>query len=68
MKKLLILMVLGLMLGGMAGCRFMECMWRGGPPAQQTCQPAGTVVCPNTCQPDPCGCGVTAAPGPTYAH
>ena len=71
MKKLLILMVLGLMLGGMAGCRFMDCLWRGGPPAQQTCQPTGAVVCPNTCQPtnacDPCGGGTTVTtPGPTY--
>ena len=43
MKKLLILTVLGLMLSGAAGCRFMDCLWRGGPPTQQACQPAGSL-------------------------
>jgi hypothetical protein len=68
MKKLLVLTVLGLMLSGMAGCRFMDCLWRGGPPAQQPCQQSGTVVVPNACPPDPCGGGTTVTtPGPTYA-
>ncbi len=73
MKKLLILTVLGLMLSGTAGCRFMDCLWRGGPPAQPGCgcQTAPAVVCPSPCQPtnacDPCGGATTVAPGPTYA-
>jgi hypothetical protein len=70
MKKLMILTVLGLMLSGMAGCRFMECLWRGGPPAQPACQPAPTVVCPTACPPanacDPCGAPVVTTPNPTY--
>ena len=36
MKRLLILTVLGALLGGVAGCRFMECLWRGGPCQQNT--------------------------------
>ena len=35
MKKLLILTVIGMLLAGLGGCRFMECLWRG-PPCQQT--------------------------------
>jgi hypothetical protein len=70
MKKLLILTTLGLMLSGTAGCRFMECLWRGGPPAQPTCQSAPAVVCPSPCQPttpcDPCGGAPAMTPSPTY--
>jgi hypothetical protein len=71
MKKLLILTILGLLLGGTAGCRFMECLWRGGPP-QQPCQPAAVVPCQPACPTasacDPCGgAPATVVPGPTYA-
>ena len=57
MKRLLMLTVLGALLGGVAGCRFMECLWRGGP-CPQNQAPAAT--CPNPCPTysnpcDPCG-------------
>jgi hypothetical protein len=78
MKKLLLLTVLGSLLGAATGCRFMECLWRGGP-ANQTCQqaapvtygsPCATPCAPSTC--DPCGVPATTTttptPGPaTYA-
>lgn len=59
MKRLLILTILGMLLGGAAGCRFMDCLWRGPP-----CQQQPVVVCPNPCPTtynpcDPCG-GATA--------
>ena len=69
MKRLLILTVLGMLLGGVAGCRFMECLWRG--PACQQCQPPA-VTCANPCQThdpcDPCGgAPAVVTPGPeTY--
>lgn len=68
MKRLLILTVLGALLGGVAGCRFMECLWRG--PACQQAAPA--VACPSPCATynpcDPCAGGSVATPGPeTYA-
>jgi len=72
MKKLLILTVLGLLLSGVAGCRFMDCLWRGGPATQQPCQPTGATYT-TPCQPsnacDPCGGGAATVttPGPTYA-
>jgi hypothetical protein len=65
MKRLLILTVLGLLLGGVAGCRFMECLWRG-PACQQNTAP--TVTYANPCSTSPCDpCGGTPAvvmPGP----
>lgn len=50
MRRLLILTVFGAMLSGATGCRFLDCLWRGGP-----CQTpsAPTVTCPTTC-PSPC--------------
>lgn len=71
MRRLLILTVLGMLLSGTTGCRFMECLWRG--PACQ--QPAAPVVtCPNPCPTyspcDPCAGGapaVTPGPAATYA-
>ena len=69
MKRLLILTMLGMLLGGAAGCRFLECLWRGSP-CQQTVAPV--VACPDPCQTynpyDPCAVAPTATPGPeTYA-
>jgi hypothetical protein len=65
MKRLLILTVLGMLLGGMAGCRFMECLFRGAPCQQQTAAPV--VACPPACPTDPCA-GASISPGPeTYA-
>jgi hypothetical protein len=70
MKRLLILTVLGILLGGVAGCRFMECLWRG-PACQQAAVPVAT--CPNPCPAyNPCDPCTTApaitTPGPeTYA-
>jgi hypothetical protein len=65
MKKLLILTVMGMLLAGLGGCRFMECLFRG-PPCQQ---PAPVVTCPAPCQSyDPCGGASVVTPGPeTYA-
>ncbi len=71
MKRLLILSVLGILLGGVSGCRFMECLWRG-PACQQTAAPVVT-TCPNPCPTynpcDPCaGAPAMTSPGPeTYA-
>jgi hypothetical protein len=47
MKRLLILTMIGIMLGGVAGCRFMECLWRG-PACQQTSAPV-VPACPSPC-------------------
>ena len=44
MKRLLILTILGMLLSGAAGCRFMECLWRGGP-CQQTKDERDQCVC-----------------------
>ncbi len=76
MKRLLIVTMLGALLSGTAGCRFFDCLFRGGP-ANQTCQPAATVVCPppcvSSCAPadgcSPCSSpAATVTPGPaTYA-
>ena len=70
MKKLLILSVLAMMLGGMTGCRFMECLWRGPACRQQNAAPA-TVTCPAPCATtcgDPCSGATIVTPGPeTYA-
>ena len=66
MKRLLILAVLGALLGGVAGCRFMECLWRG--PACQQQQAAPVVTCPSPCATytpcDPCAGATVATPGP----
>jgi hypothetical protein len=69
MKRLLILTVVATLLGGVAGCRFMECLWRG-PACQQ--QAAPVVTCPNPCPTyspcDPCAGAATVTPGPvTYS-
>ena len=71
MKKLLLVTILGTLLSVAGGCRWMECMWRGGPP-NQTCQPATTVTCPSPCATsggcESCGGGsAVVSPGPTYA-
>jgi hypothetical protein len=68
MRRLLILTFLAMLLGGLSGCRFMECLWRG--PACQQQQ----VTCPSPCQTynpcDPCAGGTTTTmpaivtPGP----
>jgi hypothetical protein len=74
MKRLLILTILGMLLGGVAGCRFMDCLWRGGP-CQQNAQPACANPCGTPCATvgtpcDPCcggGAPATVMPGPaTY--
>lgn len=68
MKRLLILTVLGLLFSGMAGCRFMECLWRGPAcrqqaPAATTCP---TVTCPTPCPTTPCDpCPSTAVVTPS---
>ena len=67
MKRLMILTMLGVLLSGVAGCRFMECLCRG-PACQQT-----TVACPDPCATtynpcDPCAVTPSITPGPeTYA-
>jgi hypothetical protein len=69
MKKLLILTVIGMLLAGLGGCRFMECLWRGGP-CQQCAAPTATYPAPcQSCNPcDPCGGAPVITPGPeTYA-
>jgi hypothetical protein len=65
MKKMLTLTVLGMLLMGTTGCRFMECLWRG--PACQ--QAAPVVACPPcTTYTDPCAGASIVTPGPeTYA-
>jgi hypothetical protein len=70
MKRLLILTFLGLLLGGVGGCRFMECLWRGPACQQQTAAPV--VTCPSPCATynpcDPCAGAPVVTPGPeTYA-
>jgi hypothetical protein len=64
MKRLLLLTVMGLLLGSLAGCRFMECLFRG--PACQ--QPAPAVNCGNPCTTynpcDPCAGTTVVTPGP----
>lgn len=70
MKRLLVLTVLGSLLSVATGCRFMECLWRGGP-ANQTCPPAATVTCGTPCA-TPCApsapydsCGTPGGAAPT---
>jgi hypothetical protein len=72
MKRLLLLTVLGMVLSGVAGCRFWECLWRG-PVCQPNTAPAVTYAnpCPNPCPTynpcDPCAGAPVATPGPeTY--
>jgi hypothetical protein len=69
MKRLLILTVLGVLLSGAIGCRFMECLWRG-PACQQNTAPAVTYVnpCPAPSSCDSCTGGpAVVSPGPeTY--
>lgn len=55
MKKLLILTFLGMLLSGTAGCKFFDCLFRGGP-AKEPCQPTTVVAAPYC---DPCGGGGT---------
>jgi hypothetical protein len=71
MKKLLTLTVLAALLGGLAGCRFMECLFRGPACQQQNAAPVAVTTCPAPCATytpcDPCG-GTPVVPGPeTYA-
>ncbi len=70
MKRLLVLTVLGMLLGGMTGCRFMECLFRGQPCQQQAATPVVTCppACPSPCVTDSCA-GASISPGPatTYA-
>ena len=65
MKRLLVLTILGMLLSGMAGCRFMECLWRG-PAYRQTTAPAVTYAnpCPTYNPCDPCAGAPVATPGP----
>jgi hypothetical protein len=64
MKRLLLLTVIGLLWGSLAGCRFMECLFRG--PACQ--QPAPAATCGNPCTTynpcDPCAGATVVTPGP----
>jgi hypothetical protein len=64
MKRLLILTTLGMLLSGVAGCRFMECLWRG-PACQQTTAPAATYAnpCPTYSPCDPCAGAPVVTPG-----
>ena len=63
MKRLMILTVLATLLGGVAGCRFMECLWRG-PACQQPAAPAVTCGTPCYSPCDPCAGGTVVTPGP----
>jgi hypothetical protein len=69
MKKLLIVTAIGMLLTATTGCRFMECLWRGGPPRQQ----AQPVMCQPACAPSysPCDGGATVTtttmPGPVQS-
>ena len=62
MKRLLILTLSGMLLGGLAGCRFWECLWRGPAcPCQQ--QQAPVVTCPGQCPTySPCESPCSGAP------
>jgi hypothetical protein len=74
MKKILILTILGTLLTVTGGCRFLDCLWRGGPTNQAT-----TVPCPSPCSTytsndcNPCSApavtpnAMTPGPDPTYA-
>jgi hypothetical protein len=70
MKRLLILMLVGIVLLGASGCKFWECLWHGPPqPCQQpvTCAPPCATLGPASCC-DGCvsgcpgGCPGTTAP------
>jgi hypothetical protein len=70
MKRLLILMILGMLLGSTAGCKFWDCLWHG-PAYRQPCQPvAGPCATPCTPPCNSCTSGPAipaATPGPiTY--
>jgi hypothetical protein len=72
MKRLLILTVFASLLSVATGCRFMDCLWRGGP-ANQTCPPPATAVsyggpCATSCAPaNPCDPCAPSAGMPTVA-
>ena len=68
MKRLLILTFLAALLSGAAGCRFMECLWRG--PACQQPAPAATCVtpCPTYTPCDPCVSAPVVTPGPATTY
>jgi hypothetical protein len=63
MKKLLILTFVGMLLAGSSGCKFFECLFRGGP--EKTCPQTPVIVSDcNPCggtiinaSPSSCGCG-----------
>jgi hypothetical protein len=68
MKRLLILLIFGMMGSCLAGCHFWECLWRG-PACQQCPPPAVTYGAP--CQPaapcNTCAGAPVVTPGPeTY--
>jgi hypothetical protein len=68
MKRLLILMIFGMMWSGWAGCHCCDSLWRG-PACQQCPPPAVTYGAP--CQPaapcNPCPGAPVVTPGPeTY--
>ena len=74
MKRLMILTALGMLLSGVAGCRFMDCLWRGGPATQPSCPPTVAYPSPSMSYSpsDPCcpggGAAAVVTPGPeTYA-
>ena len=74
MKRLLVLMVLGVLTAGAVGCRSCDWLWRGsavqrGEPAvpmmgccPEVCDPCATTVAPCTPVAEPMG--VPYAPGP----
>ncbi len=61
MKRLLILMAVGMLLSSVAGCRFLECLWRG-PACRQTAPCASP--CPTYTPCDPCAGTTVVTPGP----
>lgn len=66
MKRLLILAMLAVVLAGVGGCRFMECLWRG-PPCQQAAPVVTCPPCPSYNPCDPCAGAPVVTPGPeTY--
>ncbi len=71
MKRLLILAVLGILLTGMTGCRFMECLFRG--PACQQAQPTTVIAapCASPCETpcsSPCTTTTVVTPGPETTY
>ncbi len=73
MKRLLILAVLGMLMTGLTGCRFMECLFRG-PACQQQQQAPTTVIaspCANPCETpcsSPCATTTVVTPGPETTY